>query len=309
MAKEFDIYLRNRLVECDLLVYSIPYRDGISAANRLILEAALNGYLLYMAVETQMGLEVASHVDKMIKLCLEKLSIGVGLGASVDFKSHTTLRPEISSMILDAAAASATVQAFNEVNNGLILATQPLVTQVSSSTGRGNFPLLVDTDVSGTLKHSLLSLQNTTITKAVVEQFNQIDHIDIGSPIAAETELRSLCYQLIFNASAAVEIVALVLGTEIRHSLGNWYSSVALDPRVTGTEVQKFITAQSIVTVLQKAVAKLKKVLYPDAAQAVLHVPSLEITKKRHRRLCEMDSDTLSTYDDMSLDDVDYVIL
>lgn len=28
MAKEFDIYLNKRLTECDIIVYSIPFRDG-----------------------------------------------------------------------------------------------------------------------------------------------------------------------------------------------------------------------------------------------------------------------------------------
>lgn len=29
MAKEFDIYLKRRITECDLIVYSLPYRDGL----------------------------------------------------------------------------------------------------------------------------------------------------------------------------------------------------------------------------------------------------------------------------------------
>ena len=30
MAKEFDIYLNKRLTECDIIVYSIPFRDGLT---------------------------------------------------------------------------------------------------------------------------------------------------------------------------------------------------------------------------------------------------------------------------------------
>ncbi len=29
MVKEFDIYLKRRITECDLIVYSLPYRDGL----------------------------------------------------------------------------------------------------------------------------------------------------------------------------------------------------------------------------------------------------------------------------------------
>lgn len=309
MAKEFDIYLRDRMVECDLLVYSIPYRDGISAANRLILEAALNGYLLHMAVATQMGLAVASHIDKMMKLCLEKLNMGVGLGAFADFKYHSTLSAEVGPIIIDTPAISALERVFNEVDDGLVLAAQPLVTQVSSSTGRGDFPLLADSGITSVLKRSLLNLRNAAAPEAAVKQFNQVDSINIDSPMAVDTVLQSLSYQLTFDASAAVEIVALVLGTEIRHSLGRWYNGVVLNSRVTGTAAQKFIAAQPIVTILQEATAALKKVLYPEETSVLLSVPNLDVVNRRCRLLSEMDSGALSAYDDMPLDDVDYVIL
>lgn len=41
MAKEFDIYLNKRLTECDIIVYSIPFRDGLTATNRMIWRVAL----------------------------------------------------------------------------------------------------------------------------------------------------------------------------------------------------------------------------------------------------------------------------
>ena len=46
MAKEFDIYLNERLHQCDIIVYSIPYRDGLTVMERLILETCLESYTL-----------------------------------------------------------------------------------------------------------------------------------------------------------------------------------------------------------------------------------------------------------------------
>ena len=45
MAKEFDIYLNKRLTECDILVYSIPYRDGLTAIHKLVLESCIESYM------------------------------------------------------------------------------------------------------------------------------------------------------------------------------------------------------------------------------------------------------------------------
>ena len=46
MVKEFDIYLKRRITECDLIVYSLPYRDGLTATNRIILESCIESWRL-----------------------------------------------------------------------------------------------------------------------------------------------------------------------------------------------------------------------------------------------------------------------
>lgn len=309
MAKEFDIYLRKHLVECDLLVYSIPYHDGISVTNRLILEAALNGYLLHKFAAAQMGSEVEAHIDQMIKLCLEKLSIGMDLGTLVDFEAHAKLYMENDPIIIDTPAINTLEQVFNEVESGLVLAVDPLVTQVASSTGRGDFPLLVDTGVAGTLKHSLLNLRSALTPDAAVKQINQVDYIRVETSTVIDSVLQSLCYNLVFDASAAIEIVALVLGTEIRHSLGVWYNGLTLDSKVTGTWAQKFIVAETVTTIMQEATGKLIKVLYPDDDNTVVKASDLNISMKRHRLLYELDDLRLADIDSMTLEELDYVWL
>lgn len=309
MAKEFDIYLRKHLVECDLLVYSIPYHDGISVTNRLILEAALNSYLLHKFAAVQMGSEVEAHIDQMIKLCLEKLSMGMDLGAVVDFEAHTKLYMENDPIIIDTPAINMLGRVFNEVESGLVLAVDPLVTQVASSTGRGDFPLLVDAGVTDTLKHSLLNLRSAFTPNAAVKQINQVDYIRAETSTVIDSALKSLCYNLVFDASAAIEIMALVLGTEIRHSLGVWYNGLTLDSKVTGTWAQKFIVAETVTTIMQEATGKLIKVLYPDDDNIVVKAFDLNISMKRHRLLYELDDLHLADIDSMTLKELDYVWL
>ena len=88
MAKEFDIYLNNRLTQCDIIVYSIPYRDGLTVMNRLILETCLESYTLQKFIAVQSGSMLVSHIDKMIKTCLERLNHGIVLGTSAEFQVH-----------------------------------------------------------------------------------------------------------------------------------------------------------------------------------------------------------------------------
>lgn len=309
MAKEFDIYLRNRLVECDLLVYSIPYRDGISVTNRLILEAALNSYLLRKAVTANMGLEVDAHIDQMIKLCFEKLSMGIGLSSTAEVEKHVKLYLNSTPIIIDSPAVMTMERILNNAESELVMAVEPLVTQVTTSTGTANLPLIVDVSVTDASKRSLLTLCSPIVFNAETVEFNQTDYLDGDAPLVICPSLQSLCYQLTCDASAAIELMTLVLGTEIRHSLGRWYNGIAVDSKVAGTWAQKFIAAQSIVTIMQNVVEKLAKVLYPNRCDIVIDIPSIELVKKRHRLLYEVDDDALYALDDRPLDDIDFVIL
>lgn len=309
MAKEFDIYLRNRLTECDLLVYSIPYRDGISATNQLILEAALSGCLLRMDAVAQTRLEVTSHINKLIKTCLEQLNMNTRLGTNADFKLRSILYPDTSQIIINTQTLRALAQVFGEAENNLVLSAQPLTTQILSSIGRGKLPLPINSSIIGTSKYSLLNLQNTAIPDALITQFTQVNHLDIDFPIVVDSTLQSLCYQLAFEASERLEIMALVLGTGIRHSLGRWYDGIVLNSHVMQTVAHKFIAVQSVAAISQNATAKLVHVLYPDEVPIFIDVSPTDIVKKRSRLLKEMNPHELCIYDDMPLDDVDYVIL
>lgn len=111
------------------------------------------------------------------------------------------------------------------------------------------------------------------------------------------------------DANAAVEIVTLVLGTKIRHSLGVWYNNTTLDVKAKKTWAQKFIVAENITSILQKATEKLIKVLYPNNSDLIVKVPDMNIAKKRYRQLNEMDDLTLAELDNMTLGELDFVWL
>lgn len=309
MAKEFDIYLREHLTECDVIVYSIPYHDGISVTNRLILEAALNSYTLQKFAAVQMKSELVAHIDEMIKLCLEKLNMKTVIEASAKFEAHSKLYLEDMPLIIDTSSVEMLERMMNDVENGLILAVEPLDTQLAVSTGGGDFPLLVGAHVTDTFKRSLLNLRSSTIAETAVTQINQVDYIDADTTTVIDSTLQNLYYKLTFDASSVLEIMTLVLGTEIRHSLGRWYPSIAVGAKVTGTWAQKFIAADAVANIMQEAVWKLIKVLYPEDNVITITTDDVNAGLKRYRLLYEMDDNLLSDYDDMTLDSIDYVIL
>ena len=311
MAKDFDIYLRSRLHECDLIVYSIPYHDGVSATDRLILEAALNGYILQKIASVQMETKLTAHIDEMIKLCLEKLNIGTAVDASAEIEIYSRLCLDGTPLVIDAHAVEMLGRVMNEVDSGLFLCAQSLDTQVALSAGRTDSPLVMDTGLARVSKQSMLRIYSDTILQSELVGTHQQDFIGGTLPVVSETTLQSLCYQLTFSASAAVEIMALVLGTEIHHSLGRWYNGIAIGSKLTGAWAQKFEIAQTVATILQEATGVLIKVLYPDRTGTVLHSRG-GCDLKRCRLLNEIYSDgtvdkVLDDIGDMTLDELYYV--
>lgn len=310
MAKEFDIYLRRHLVESDLLIYSIPYHDGISVTNRLIVNAIMNGVLFqHKFARVNSGLEVDARVNDTIKWCFEQLRIGVELDTTADFKAMGRIVTENDPIIIDVSKIDLLGQSFNEVDSGLILAVRPLDTHLAVSLGRSEFPLIVDVRVDETLKRDFLTTSSIIIPDAAVEQINQVDYIKADTSVIVASALQSLCYKLTFDAKSAIEMMTLVLGTEIRHSLGVWYQGIAVDAEVNGEWAQKFITTETEMTITQDVVEIPVKVLYPDDTPIVIRVDDIHGSLKRYRLLNEVDDFALEEIDDMTLDELDYVWL
>lgn len=225
MAKEFDIYLKRRITECDLIVYSLPYRDGLTATNRIILESCLESYTLQKFVAMQLGSELVSHIDKMIKTCYERLNWGTAIDVNAAFQTLYTMNPESS------------------------------------------------------------------IVELAVEDIPALE------TMFAEAESRT-----------AIEIAALVLGTELHFSFGRAYGGMAFGAKVSGEHMQKYEIVENNLRILADVTESIRQFVGTEGSTVDLTVNASTILK-RHRLLAEMDADELSEYDDMTLDEVDFVIL
>ena len=309
MLKEFDIFLKRHVIECDLLVYSIPYRDGISVTDRLILDAALEAYSLYKFVAVQTGSVLTAHIDEMMKLCKERLSIGIEFGATAEIEVHNNLYLQSDPIILNTPAVETIELVMNEFQNGLILAAGDIDTQVALSAGKVNLAMLLNAEVTETRKTSLIRPDSRLLLNADIQEINQHNFIDADATLEIDATLQSLCYQLTIEASAAFELMAMVIGTEIRHSLGRWYNGLAIGAVVKGTAAQKFERAWAVIHLMESATGTLLKVLYPESYGMVLDVADANFGLKRYRLLSEVDDLTLGDIDDMTLGELDWVEL
>lgn len=308
--KEFDIYLNKRLTECDIIVYSIPYRDGLTAMNQMILESCVESYTLTKFVALQTGSELVSHIDDMLKICQEKLNYGVMIGASAEFETHKTLYPDAAPIVISADSIKMLANSFIEVNNAMQFGVQPVDAFLAKPLGRGRSEIEIGSDVIDALKRSIEKGDGPIEFGAEVEKTNvqYFSNPDAGVPIGAE--LVNLCYRIYDTVETAMQITAQVLDTEIHYSLGAGENCIELGSEVAdgGDSAIKHMVIENVVELLSTVTESIRQFMAPEV-NAICFDANAAFILKRCRRLEEMDDDNIANYDNMTLEEIDYVIL
>ena len=155
MAKEFDIYLNRRLTECDIIVYSIPYRDGLTVMERLILQTCLESYTLQKFVAIEAGSELVAHIDEMIKECREKLDAPLAFGNSADFEVHYALNPVSSKLILNSDTTKFLCNTFASAQNVLEFTASSVYAQTKKPFGKAHTEIEITAELKESLKNAL----------------------------------------------------------------------------------------------------------------------------------------------------------
>ena len=308
MAKEFDIYLNRRLTECDIIVYSIPFRDGLTVMDRLILESCIESYTLQKFIAVQTGSDLVHHIDEMLKTCYEKLNCGVKLGAEAEFDVRYSVYPQNAGIVVDAEVLDHMATTFDKAENAIQFGVAPIRAGIAKSLGNGRSDIEVDAIVKETLKNSILTTHTQLEFGASVDGTNKHGCIEASAGVVPVAELTNLCYRVYRAADAMIQIAAEVVETEIHFSLGSAQSDLVIGSEVTETSVRKYEAFEDAVVLMAELTEKLIQVMEPEQS-AVYFIALASAITKRYRLLNEMDNDSLSAYDDMTLDEVDYVIL
>lgn len=309
MAKEFDIYLNNRLTECDIMVYSIPFRDGITAIHRMILESCIESYTLQKFVALQTHSELVQHIDKMLKTCYEKLSLCSELDASASFHVHYTASETELPLELTAEKIEALSNMFTTVESAIEMGVSPATFYTGVSGGSGSSSIEIAAEVAGDTKYSLLTISPSLEPESQILGTEKRGCLEALSDAIVDSDLVNLCYRFYTGASTIAEIASEVLGTEIHFSFGHADSSMEMSAEVTGGEFsQKMLSLENVVESCAEVIESVRQFMHPELHSIAIGIV-VDPILKRHRLLSEMDADNLSAYDDMLLEEIDYVII
>lgn len=309
MAKEFDIYLNNRLTECDILVYSIPYRDGLTAIHKLILESCIESYTLQKFVAVQTGSELVHHIDEMLKTCYERLSYATELDVTATFQTHYSLYSDTAGIIMSAECVETLSNLFAKAESAMQLTAQPVMAYTGKSGGNAESSLVINAALEKDIKNSLLTVAPVVEIETSVLGTNKRSAISVSPGIDIACELTNLCYRFYNGAQAVIQMAADVLATELHYSLGEGISAIELSADIgDGDCSTKYEEFETVVIFVAEVVEAIRQFVHPELHSIAIGIV-VDPIMKRHRLLSEMDADNLSAYDDMLLEEIDYVII
>lgn len=309
MAKEFDIYLNNRLTECDIIVYSIPYRDGLTAIHKLILESCIESYTLQKFVAVQTGSELVHHIDEMLKTCYERLNYATELDVTATFQTHYSLYSNTAGITVSAECIETLSNLFAKAESAMQLTAQPVMAYTGKSGGNAESSLVINAALEKDIKNSLLTVEPVVEIETSVLGTNKRSAISVSPGIDIACELTNLCYRFYNGAQAVIQMAANVLATELHYSLGEGVSAIEFSADIgdgdCSTKYEEFETA---VIFVAEVVEAIRQFMHPELHSIAIGLV-VDPILKRHRLLSEMDADNLSAYDDMLLEEIDYVII
>ena len=79
MAQTYNIYLRKRLTEFDLIIRNLPYRDGLVIYNRMYLDAMVNYLYLQKFIVGDTDTKLVSEIDNLLERVFNIFSSGMEL--------------------------------------------------------------------------------------------------------------------------------------------------------------------------------------------------------------------------------------
>lgn len=309
MAKEFDIYLRDRVHQCDLIVYSLPYRASLSAEHRLILESCVREYKLQKFLAIKTGSEIVSHIDRMLKTCMERLNDGAIVGSQASFTEISSPGRGENNIVVGADDFELYAQPVIDAANALLLAVQPLAVYPAKPVGNAENAIEMNAEVVHALKESLEQAETAMLANATIDGIDAESYAGVESDMAIDVDTLSV-YRLLFTVmDTSLALSCACLGTETTGYSGAVENGFLTDAHLIGEHSDKFEALEKTVQILSEVTEMLFQMTEPSEDQCIELGAEMNTAITRYRRLEELDDLVLSEMDGSRLDDLDFVTL
>lgn len=182
--KEYDIFLKQRLTEGSIIVYSLPFRDGISAVNRVVLRAMLSYFSLQKKIAVANQSALLSEIDEMLATVSEKIGDQVCLEASAALTIKYRNELEQAAMRLDIPAFTLFAQSFFALESQIGIKVSQPIAYAKSSLGDAQSAMAIVAKSLAEQKQVFDTIQNQTVLVQMILHF--------GNTILSQAVVRSV---------------------------------------------------------------------------------------------------------------------
>lgn len=305
MAQTYNIYLRKRLTEFDLIIRNLPYRDGLIIYNRMYLDAMVNYLTLQKYIIGDSDVQLSSEIDDLLERVYNIFSNGMELGAELEvFAAKPT--GGSTSAVLSTNETEVHEETFNTFQNVTQLLTSALKYDIAKSLGSGATEMELSSAPASTLKEALENFEDDILLDADVSTAAVVN-AEGDSEVVLDTSNPNLFYLLSVEGEAMMNFL-FSADFEMWYTLGTGNSSMYLSVENNGVESKKFMTYESFLNLILEVGNILQCFIFLEESEAQLH-SELGVGMMRYRLLSDMDNSALNEHDELTLDELDYVIL
>lgn len=305
--KEYDIFLKRRLAEGTIIVYSLPYRDGVSVVNRVILQAMLSYFALQKKIAVSNQSSLLAELDEMLATVSERIGDQVCLDAHAKLTLKYKNELEQAAMELDVPAFVLFAQSFFAFESQIgIQVSQPEgYTKSSIGTALNKMAFLAAS--LGEQKQVFEAIQNQTVFQADPLAFVKHGFEQGESAIGIEQANPELYYRYTMGMEAVFTIAASIGETEFHYSLGDGSSAMGITTSEPETAAEKKLQINNAIEMFSELVVETISMFAVSNSVEILS--ALNAGMKRHRLLSELDDKTLAEIDNITLEELDFVVL
>lgn len=304
----FDVYLKKRLTEIDVIITQLAQRDAFSVYDWLYIFCSMGDLQIRKNLNVYVDLYINTVIDNILEKVYERIENELIIDTSADFVDgiFTDLNSE---MILWASEVDTIAFDITGGENDLEISVDELDYYIARSFGNIEFDMNLILDELDTLKYGW-------------NDFDSIMELDIESPLLSQKNVdgndwimylsfppTGLYYLLTIGGKADMVMSAkTIISYVLKYVLHDLQPEMYLIAEaIDEFGLQKYIEISNSLLSVMEITDTLIDLISSGSIMLIDSEASAGL--KRYRLLNEMDDFALADFDDMSLDEVDYVIL
>lgn len=306
--REFDVFIEKPLTEADVLIYSIPFRDGITASNRIILETMLDYYTLQKAVALKNNIALVSRIDEILLTIRERISSCIAIDSSADFLKKTRTGAQNNLIEISNDDINLYAQSFFKLRNAIGIESSNDVEAITKSVLKGiESEIEIDNGSLHTDLKSFMGMDGSLLIKSSDIETKKHSFEHISNKIALCSKPFNIFYSYRIGIESAMAIACDVLKYEIHYTLGSGHSEIVIDsPDVEAAAIKR----EKISSEIQVFSELVETLIYCISVNNQIGIgSSASVGLKRKRWVREVKNLNRSEVGEMSLQEFFYVTL